>query len=129
MSTEHKDLDKLTKELLGKSLLKPVSADFDDKLMDKIHLISSPEKLKSNGNITKKAWMLLMVTVVIMMFSVMLTATIPGSYFTEISKMLKLIYVYLLFGGLALFVPLIFFQLDLLLQLKFGRYTKGLSIE
>jgi hypothetical protein len=129
MSTEHKDLDKLTKELLGKSLLKPASADFDDKLMDKIHLISSPAKLKSNGNITKKAWMLLMVTVVIMMFSVMLTATIPGSYFTEISKMLKLIYVYLLFGGLALFVPLIFFQLDLLLQLKFGRYTKGLSIE
>jgi hypothetical protein len=129
MSTEHNDLDKLTKELLGKSLLKPASADFDDRLMDKIHLISSPAKLKSNGNITKKAWMLLMVTVVIMMFSVMLTATIPGSYFTEISKMLKLIYVYLLFGGLALFVPLIFFQLDLLLQLKFGRYTKGLSIE
>jgi hypothetical protein len=129
MSTEHKDLDKLTKELLGKSLLKPASADFDDKLMNKIHLISSPAKLKSNGNITKKAWMLLMVTVVIMMFSVMLTATIPGSYFTEISKMLKLIYVYLLFGGLALFVPLIFFQLDLLLQLKFGRYTKGLSLE
>jgi hypothetical protein len=129
MSTEHKDLDKLTKELLGKSLLKPASADFDDKLMDKIHLISSPAKLKSNGNITKKAWVLLMVTVVIMMFSVMLTATIPGSYFTEISKMLKLIYVYLLFGGLALFVPLIFFQLDLLLQLKFGRYTKDLSME
>lgn len=129
MNNEHKELDKLTKELLGKSLLVPASAEFDDTLMDKILLAPFPGKLKSNGNSTKKAWILLMVAVVFMLFSVMIAATIPGSYFTEISNILKITYVYMLFGGLALFVPMVFYQFDLLLQLMFGRHNRSFSMK
>lgn len=129
MNTEHKELDKLTKELLGKSLLVPASADFDDKLMDKILLAPFPGKVKSNGISIRKAWILLMVAVVFMLFSVMIASTIPWSYYTEISNILKLAYTYMLFGGLALFVPMVFYQFDLLLQLMFGRYNRGFSIK
>lgn len=128
MKNEHKDLDRLTKELIAKSLLKPASADFDDKLMDKILLAPIPGKLKFNVNNAKRAWIFLMVAVVFMLFSVTIAATIPAGHFTEISNVLKHTYTYMLFGGLALFVPLILFQLDLLLKLKFGEYKEGFSI-
>lgn len=129
MNNEQKELDILTKELLGKSLLVPASADFDDTLMDKILLAPYPGKLTSNGNSTKKAWILLMVAVVFMLFSVMIATMIPGSYFTEISNILRITYDYMLFGGLALFVPVVFYQFDLLLQLMFGRYNRGFSMK
>lgn len=129
MNNEHKDLDQLTKELLGKSLLKPVSHDFDDTLMDKIFLAQSPGRVKSNGNNTKKAWILLMVAVVFMFFLVVIAATISGRYFTEISNILKLTYIYMLFGGLALFVPVVFYQFDLLLQLMFGKQNRSFSMK
>ena len=49
MNNEHSDIDKLTRDLLNKSLLKPVSSKFDDQLMDKIRLVPAPSAIKTNG--------------------------------------------------------------------------------
>ncbi len=55
MNNEHNDIDKLARDLLNKSLLKPASLNFDDQLMDKIRLVPAPSAIKANGKSINKA--------------------------------------------------------------------------
>ncbi len=50
MKKANDDIDRLAKDLISKGLLKPKTFDFDDRLMAKIMLAPSPERLKSNEN-------------------------------------------------------------------------------
>ena len=69
MKKEHKDIDMLSRDLLCKSLLKPVSSDFNDLLMDKILLAPSPAKVKTNGKSVQKAWIFWIMAVAFLFIS------------------------------------------------------------
>jgi hypothetical protein len=96
--------------------------------MEKILLTTSPAKLKSNGNNVKKAWIFWIVAVVFFLISVMIVATFSGGYFTEINYLFKLTFTYVLYGGMALFIPLVLYQLDSLIQLMFWKRNGKISI-
>ena len=128
MKKNHKNIDMLSKELLSKSLLKPVSSDFDDQLMDKILLATSPAKVKTNGKSVKKAWVFWMMAVAFLLISVLIISDYTGGYFIEVRDLFKLTFIYVLYGGMALFIPLILYQLDALIQLMFWKKNGKISI-
>jgi uncharacterized protein YacL len=128
MNKKNRSIDELSNELLKKSMLRPASSDFNDHLMEKILLTTSPAKLKSNGNNVKKAWIFWIVAVVFFLISVMIVATFSGGYFTEINYLFKLTFTYVLYGGMALFIPLVLYQLDSLIQLMFWKRNGKISI-
>lgn len=125
MKKNHNDIDNLTRELLSKSLLKPASSDFDVKLMDKILLTPVPGKLKFNGNSIRKAWLFLWISVIFMIVSISIISEFSGDYFQEISQLFRVTFTYMLYGGLVLFVPLILYQFDSMLQLMFWKKNKS----
>ena len=128
MKEEHKDIDLLSRELLSKSLLKPVSSDFDDLLMDKIRLAQSPSKVKANGLSVKKAWIFLIMAVVFLLILVLIISEYTGGYFNEVRDLFKLTVIYVLYGGMALFIPLVLYQFDALIQLRFWKKNGKISI-
>lgn len=128
MKKEHQDIDRLTKELLKKSIQKPSTADFDDVLMDKIMLAPPPARLSSNGNNVKKAWMFLMIAVVFFLLSVLVIDKFFGGYFTDISVQFRMTVNYVFFGGLALFIPLVLYHFDALMQTMFLKRNEKLSM-
>lgn len=122
------DIDKLTKELLSKGLLKPASSDFDDKLMNKILSAPSPARLNSNGNNTRKAWIFWIIAVVFFLISVLIVATFSGGYFSDVSNLLKLTFTYVLYGGMAFFIPLVLYHFDALIQLMYWEKSKKIAM-
>ncbi len=122
------DIDKLTKELLSKSLLKPASSDFDDKLMNKILLAPSPARLNSNRNNTRKAWIFWIIAVVFFLISVLIMATFSGGYYNDVSNLFKLTFTYVSYGGMALFIPLVLYHFDALIQLMYWEKGKKISM-
>lgn len=121
MNRENQDIDKLTRDLLKKSIQIPATSDFDDQLMEKILLLPSPAKLKSNGNSIKKAWLFLTIALVCFLVSIMVIGQFSGGYFKDMSAIFSLIQNYVLYGGLVLFVPLVFYHFDALVQLAFSK--------
>jgi len=128
MNKEHQDINKLTKELLKKSIQKPASSDFNDQLMDKILLAPSPAKLKSNGRNVKRAWLFLIVAVACFLVSTLIIDEYFGGYFEDISTQFRLIVNYVFYGGLALFIPLVLYHFDSLMQTMFLKRNEKLSI-
>lgn len=128
MKKEHKHIDMLSRELLSKSLLKPVSSGFDDLLMDKIRLTPSPAKVKTNGKSVKKAWIYWIMAVTFLLFSVLIISEYAGGYFNDVRDLFKLTFIYVLYGGMALFIPLVLYQLNALLQLMFWKKNGKISI-
>lgn len=116
MKKEHLDIDKLTKELLKKSLQKPAASNFDDQLMEKIMHSPSPAKLKSNGTNLRKAWIFMLIAVVCLLTTVMIIAQLSNGYFNNISILLRITINWVFYGGLILFVPLFFYHFDSLVQ-------------
>ncbi len=128
MNDGHNDIDKLARELLNKSLVKPVSSNFDDRLMDKIRLAPAPSAIRSNGKSIKKAWIFWMMAVAFLLISVLIVANNMGSYFSDARDLFRVTIIYILYGGLALFIPLILYQFDALIQLLFWKRNDKVSI-
>ncbi|MCK5471377.1 MAG: hypothetical protein KAI99_22790 [Cyclobacteriaceae bacterium] len=128
MKKEHKDIDMFSRELLSKSLLKPVSSNFDDQLMDKIRLAPSPAKVKTNGKSVKKAWIYWIMAVAFLLISVLIISEFTGGYFIEVRDLFKLTFNYVLYGGMVLLIPLVLYQLDTLIQLMFWKKNGIISI-
>ena len=126
MKKNHQDIDRLTQELLKKSIQKPISADFDDVLMDKIMLTPPPVRLGSNGNNLKRAWLFLTIAVVFFLLSVLVIDKFFGGYFIDISAQFRLTVNYVFFGGLALFIPLVLYHFDALMQTMFMKRNEKL---
>lgn len=127
MKEANNDIEQLTRELLSKSLLQPASSSFEDKLMDKILLAPSPAKRKANGDITRKAWFFWILTVVLFLTSLMIVATFSKGYYSETSDILRLIFTYVLYGGMMLFVPLVLYYFDALIQLKYLKNSSKMN--
>lgn len=128
MKKEHKHIDMVSRELLSKSLLKPVSSGFDDLLMDKIRLAPSPAKVKTNGKSVKKAWIYWIMAVAFLLISVLIISEYAGGYFNDVRDLFKLTFIYVLYGGMALFIPLVLYQLNALLQLMSWKKNGKISI-
>ncbi len=128
MNTNHNESDKITRELLSKSLLKPSSVDFNDRLMDKI-LLTKPSVIpRTNNNIIGKAWSYLWIALVCMLASIALIAKFSGGYYTGNSLLSALTFDYVLYGGMMLLVPVILYQFDSLVQVMYWKKTDGSSV-
>ncbi len=117
MSKEHNELDKLTSELLKKSIQKPNNSDFNDQLMEKIVLAPSPIKISENGINAKKAWFLWGISIGLFLLSLIIAGNLFSGYFNDLDALFRIIINYVFYGGLFLFIPLVLYQLDSLLQL------------
>lgn len=124
MKKDQKKIDTQTKELLKKSILKPSSLDFDDQLMQKIFDAPASTSVKSNGYITGKAWIFLVFAVVLFLFSVQIIGQFSAGYFEDLDLSLSIGLNYVLYGGLILFIPLVFYHFDVLIETTFSKTQK-----
>lgn len=128
MNKEQRKFDEQTRNLLQKSILIPASEDFDDRIMEKVLLAPSPSKLKSNGNIARKAFMFLIVAVVCFLLSTLIIGRYYSGYFKGMSMVFSIILNYVFYGGLALFIPLVLFHFDSLIHTIFSKKHQRLSV-
>jgi len=128
MNENHNEFDKMTRELLGKSLLKPSSVDFNDRLMEKIRLAQPSFRQNADNGIINKAWRYLWIALVCMLASIALVAKFSGGYFTGNSLLTNLTFSYILYGGMMLLVPVVFYQLDALIQVMYWKKAGRSSV-
>lgn len=120
---ERKDINKLSGELLKKSVLKPESPDFNDQLMKKIMVLPKHEFANANKKLFRNGWKFLVLALSLLLVSLTIISNLPMDTSEEISRLFVATRMYILYGGLALFVPLLFTQLDALLKMMFeNRY-------
>jgi len=116
---EKKEIEKMTGDLLKKSLRKIESPNFDDELMQKILEQPKPVVIQSNAKLFKNGWRFLILSFTLLLLTIAVISYLTTGYSTDIDKFLMAIKMYVLYGGLALFVPLIFTQMDTLLEIFF----------
>lgn len=128
MNKDHQDIEKITKGLLRKSLLRPSTPDFDDLLMNKIQSSPLPVKQHIAGNSLKKAWQFLLLAVICFIGSLLILSGYSGSYYSDISGLLEVTANYILYGGMALFIPLVLYHFDSLIYTFFLSKNKNVSL-
>jgi hypothetical protein len=122
MSIGKKDIDKLTRDLLQKSLVKPIDPDFDDILMKKILSAPLPAAAKPESHLVKNGWRFLMLAFGLLIASVIIITYLSSGTKLELNQFMDATRLYVLYGGLALFVPLLFIQFDALLKMMFQNH-------
>lgn len=121
MKKERNEIDKLTQQLLKKSLLRPEHENFDEVLMHKI--LDLPAPVQEKRSLFKNGWRYLILSLILLITSILIISYLSEGAYVEIGKYLVATKMYILYGGMALFVPLLFTQLDTLLKLMFdNRY-------
>ena len=121
------NIDKMTSDLMKKGLQRPESDQFDDELMKKILALPKPQAVQYNSKLMKNGWRFLLLSLFLLLVSISIISTLIPGYETELSKAFMAAKMYILYGGMALFTPLIFMQLDSLLKMKF-RYQLWASV-
>lgn len=123
MKKERKEIDKTAEELLKKSLLKPQLTNFDEVLMQKILDLPAPAPVQAKSTLFKNGWRYLILSLILLIASIVIITYLSEGAYAEIGKYLVATKMYILYSGMALFVPLLFTQLDTLLKLMFdNRY-------
>lgn len=115
---EKNDLDKLAGELLKKSLQSPADPHFDEALMKMIIASPLPSPARTD-KLLKNGWRFLVLALILMISSIGIIAYLSSGDSMVMNELLMATRIYILYGGLALFVPLLFFQLDTLLKMMF----------
>ena len=128
MKKNNQDIDKLTRQLLKKSMQKPSKINFDDVLMEKILHSPTPPRLTSNGSTTKKAWIFLVIAIGCFLITALVIGEFLGNYFTEVDALFQLTANYAFFGGLALFIPLVLYHFDALIQTMIMKKQERISL-
>ena len=125
---ENKNIEKMTGELLKKSLQKPDNSNFDDELMRKIMELPKPASFDPQSVLFKNGWRFLVLAVILLLTILAVISYLTTGYYVDVDKFLLAINMYILYGGLALFIPLIFTQFDSLLQIFFQtRHKTGVN--
>ena len=123
MKKKRNEIDKLTEQLLKKSLLKPEHENLDEVLMQKILDLPAPASVQAKSSPIKNGWRYLILSLILLIASILIISYLSEGTYAEIGKYLAATKMYILYGGMALFVPLLFTQLDTLLKLMFdNRY-------
>jgi hypothetical protein len=120
MNMERKEIDKLSGELLKKSLQKPELRNFDDALMNKILELPKHSPTYSSDKLFKNGWRFLILSMALLIASLAIVSYLSAESYAEINRYLVATKIYILYGGMALFVPLLFTQLDSLLKSMFN---------
>ena len=118
MNTGKNDIDRLTRLLLKKGLQSPTDKDFDDKLMKMIHEAPVPVA-KSIDKLFKNGWRFLMLAFLLMISTTGFIAYLSSGDSPVLNDLLSATRIFVLYGGVILFVPLLLWQLDALLKMKF----------
>ena len=115
-----------TKSLLQKSMLKPASENFDEQLMQKI--LQSPAHSGSiiKNTYSRKAWIFLTIALLCFLTSSLIIGKFSSGYFKDLDISLSITINYVLYGGLLLFLPLILYHLDNLIQMSLAKTKKEL---
>jgi len=121
---ERKNIDKMTGDLLKKGIQNPNSQDFNDELMKKITSLPKPEVIKTSNRFLKNGWRFLILALSLLLVSIAIVSYLATGFDPEISKVFEAAKMYILYGGMALFVPLLFSQFDELLKLMFENHMK-----
>jgi len=127
MKKEQQSIEDHTKNLLQKSLLKPISEDFNDQLMQKILQAPAYPEVKVKNNYSRKAWIFLVIALLCLLVSSLLIGKFSGGYFKDLTPLLSITFDFILYSGLVLFIPLILYHLDRLIQTSFMKESKNLS--
>lgn len=123
MKTGKNDIERLTGQLMKKSLQSPVDKDFDEKLMRMIHDAPVPAA-KSTDKLLKNGWRFLMLAFLLMISTIGSIAYLSSGDTPLLNELLSVTRVFVLYGGIILFVPLLLWQFDTLLKMKFqNRYS------
>ncbi|MCG8307834.1 MAG: hypothetical protein MI975_10630 [Cytophagales bacterium] len=127
MKKKQQNIDKQTRDLIRKSVLKPTSPNFDALIMQKISLVPRPSKVNSNGFNLRKAWILLILAITFFLSSILLISQFSVGYLKNISPSMLLIANYIYYGGIALFVPLVLYHFDALIQASLHKNNQKLT--
>jgi hypothetical protein len=92
--------------------------------MQKILEQPKPVVIQSNAKLFKNGWRFLILSFALLLLTIAVISYLTTGYSTDIDKFLMAIKMYVLYGGLALFVPLIFTQMDTLLEIFFQSQFK-----
>ena len=127
MKKEQQSIEDHTKNLLQKSLLNPVSEDFNDQLMQKILQAPAYPEVEVKNNYARKAWIFLVIALVCLLASSLLIGEFSSGHFKDLTPLLSITFDFILYSGLILFIPLILYHLDRLIQSSFMKESKNLS--
>jgi len=119
------NIDKITHDLLKKGLQSPENAHFDDELMKKIQALPKSQSEHSSNKLMKNGWRFLVLSLGLLIASIAIVSYLSLDHEAELSKVFLATKMYILFGGMALFIPLLFLQLDGLLKLMFQYQIKS----
>jgi type IV secretory pathway TrbL component len=123
MKTGKNDIERLTGLLMKKSLQSPADKDFDEKLMRMIHDAPVPAA-KGIDKLLKNGWRFLMLAFLLMISTIAFIAYLSSGDTPLLNELLSVTRVFVLYGGIILFVPLLLWQFDTLLKMKFqNRYN------
>jgi hypothetical protein len=118
---EKNDIDKLTKELLKKSLQQPAKINFNDELMENIVRLPQHDTNVVRKNLLNNGWKSLLLALGLFICTISIIAYLSSDISPTVEKHLVVLRNYILYGGMALFVPLLFTQFDELLNLIFRK--------
>ncbi len=121
MNTGKNDIEGLTRELLKRGLQRPADKDFDEKLMKMIHEAPVPVATGAD-RLLKNGWRFLMLAFIMMISTVGFIAYLSSGDSPVLNQLLSATRIFVLYGGIALFVPLLLWQLDALLKMKFQHH-------
>ncbi len=125
MSREHRLQDRQLANLMKKGLQKPVSPDFDDRLMEMIIAAPAPAASVKQNFALQLGQRYLLLSFGFLVASVFIFGHFLSGYIPDITLWQKLTVNYIFFGGFILFFLMIFFLLDALLTEKYA--TEKLS--
>ena len=128
MNNERQDIDRLSKELLKKSIVRPDSSDFSEQLMKKVFLAPSPGKWKTNRGIIRKAWFFFVIAVICLLTTAAIVGKFSEGYYEHFNIPLTITINYVFYGGMALSILLLLYYFDSLLQFVVSNSKKNWSV-
>jgi hypothetical protein len=118
MKTGKNDIEKLTQDLLKKGLQSPTDKHFDERLMKMILESPLPTQVRAD-KLLKNGWRFMLLALILLISTVGFIAYVSSGNSPVVNQFLSATRVFILYGGIALFIPLLFLQFDALLKMKF----------
>ena len=116
MNEQKRDIDSLTRELVQKSILKPESSDFDEKLMGKIQGSPQPARWHLIGKSIRKGRLYLVLAICCFVATAGVIGEFLHEYYSKVDADLRITAGYIFYSGLGLSLLTVLYYFDKLLQ-------------